>query len=208
MPGQKTKMAPPPRWAWLFAAACIAIPIIAIGGAIPSAIGAAGAFYCLAVARETKKSTRGRLIHCAAVTAGCWVLFIGFAGGVMALRSNTPAASQMTRSQPASTAQTAAQIGIDQRAAEIQQDVMANEEKRREIYLMAVGLRDDLERVKARKADRIAKGLDVTVSDRQIAHVDQMQKKHIDFTARFHKITRQQLDEIIAEGDRKGWPQE
>jgi hypothetical protein len=74
-----------PGWAWLFAAACIIIPVIALGGAIPGAIGGGGAFGCVAVARDPSKSVGARIAVCLVITGICWGLFIALlvAAGVM-----------------------------------------------------------------------------------------------------------------------------
>jgi len=66
---------PIPWWAWLFAAGCIAIPVITIGGAIPGALGAGGAAGCVGVARLPGRSVAFRIGICAAILAGCWALF-------------------------------------------------------------------------------------------------------------------------------------
>ncbi len=66
-----------PAWAWLFVAACVAIPVITLGGAIPGAIGGGGAFGCVAIARDTSKPVGVRLGLCIAVTVVCWTLLLG-----------------------------------------------------------------------------------------------------------------------------------
>jgi len=51
---------PIPWWAWLFAGACILIPIITLGGAVPGALGAGSAGGCVYVARNPAWSTLTR----------------------------------------------------------------------------------------------------------------------------------------------------
>jgi hypothetical protein len=65
-----------PAWVWTFVAACLLIPLISLGGAIPGALGAGSAFACHAVGSNSKRSTRSRALLCAAVTAGAWMLFL------------------------------------------------------------------------------------------------------------------------------------
>ena len=76
IPGQE---APPPApvaaWAWLFVIACIAIPVVALGGAIPAVLGVLGAGGCLAAAKSQKLSTVARIGTCLAITLGCWAAF-------------------------------------------------------------------------------------------------------------------------------------
>jgi hypothetical protein len=78
---------PIPAWAWLFAVACILIPIVSLGGAIPGAIGAGSAFACVAVARNHQMSTAARIGTCCAIAGGAWIVFIILVTFVFAARS-------------------------------------------------------------------------------------------------------------------------
>jgi hypothetical protein len=60
----------------LFACACILIPIITLGGAIPGALGAGSAGGCVYVARNPAWSTLTRALICAAITVGAWIIFL------------------------------------------------------------------------------------------------------------------------------------
>ena len=64
-----------PAWAWACIALCIAIPVIAVGGAIPAAIGAAGASGCAAVARRQSLSSAARVGICVGITLAAWTAF-------------------------------------------------------------------------------------------------------------------------------------
>lgn len=64
-----------PPWAWVFVVACGAIPVVAIGGAIPMALGFGGAGGCIGLARDTKKPLGLRVGGCVAITVLCWALF-------------------------------------------------------------------------------------------------------------------------------------
>src|SRR5262245_21036038 len=88
-PAPKPPKPPIPWWAWCFAAACGIIPVITLGGAIPAAIGGGGAFGCIGVAREPKLSVATRVGICAAITGGCWALFITFAVIVAVLQARS-----------------------------------------------------------------------------------------------------------------------
>lgn len=84
--GQEAPPPPPaPAWAWIFVAACVAIPVVALGGAIPGALGAGGAGACFQIAKAQKLSAALRAAICVAVTAGCWAVFVlmiaSFTGG-------------------------------------------------------------------------------------------------------------------------------
>lgn len=65
----------PPAWAWIFIITCIAIPIVAVGGALPTGIGVGGAAGCYQVARDKSKSLQTRVLSCVGLTVGAWILF-------------------------------------------------------------------------------------------------------------------------------------
>jgi len=73
---QGAKPAQMPKWAWAFIAACVAIPVVSLGGAIPAGIGAGGAVACAAIAKDSSKTKKKRIVMCLGVTAICWVLFV------------------------------------------------------------------------------------------------------------------------------------
>jgi hypothetical protein len=64
-----------PWWNWVFAAACIAIPIVALGGLLPVVIGLLGSVYCMRVSISPYSKTPFKLLSCFGVTAVCWGLF-------------------------------------------------------------------------------------------------------------------------------------
>lgn len=73
-----------PMWAWIFVVACVAIPVVSLGGAIPGALGGGGAFACYTVARRpTGAGTR--VAACAGIVLACWLAFVAFAVAVAAL---------------------------------------------------------------------------------------------------------------------------
>jgi|LSQX01.3.fsa_nt_gb hypothetical protein len=64
-----------PWWNWIFAAACIAIPIVALGGLLPVVIGLLGAVYCMRVSVSPYSKTTFKLLSCLGITVACWGLF-------------------------------------------------------------------------------------------------------------------------------------
>lgn len=80
-PNATTEKPPIPVWAWVFAVACGAIPVITLGGAIPGALGFGGAAGCVSVARDPDKPVGTRLAICAAITGACWLVFFGLIAG-------------------------------------------------------------------------------------------------------------------------------
>lgn len=208
MSNQNTPKPPIPAWAWLFGAVCFLIPVLTVGGAVPTAIGFGGAFYCIAVSRNPKKTTGLRLLRCAAATAVCWALFLGFLGGLAVLGEKFPGLLNTKCPRPIPGTQKATLSDIAQDASKAVTGTLGDETVRRKIYAMAVRMRKHLEWAKAQRDERLAKGLDVKVLDEQIEHLNTMHERQLEFTSRFFKITRKQLDKIVAEGDRERWPPE
>jgi len=77
----------PPKWAWLFIVGCAAIPVVALGGAIPGAIGFGGAAGCYQISINEERATNTKIALCVGITAICWALFIG----LMVLAANNAA---------------------------------------------------------------------------------------------------------------------
>jgi len=74
VPGSEFK--PIPKWSYAFVGACVLIPIVSLGGAIPAALGIGGAAGVAALARDESKPLGTRLALSAAVCVGCWTLFV------------------------------------------------------------------------------------------------------------------------------------
>ena len=85
MTDEKEKKPPIPPWAWIFAIACVMIPVLTLGGALPGAIGGGGAFGCISIARDPTKELGLRVVLCSGVVVLCWGLFLVFLGGVAVL---------------------------------------------------------------------------------------------------------------------------
>lgn len=66
---------------------CGAIPIVALGGALPVLIGAAGAYACLIIAQKSSRSKKVRAVMCAGVTVLCRVLNAAVVVGITLLRT-------------------------------------------------------------------------------------------------------------------------
>jgi hypothetical protein len=73
-----------PQWAYIFATACGIIPVVALGGLIPVAIGVSGASGCVGVARLVSLPSAVRLLGCIGITLLCWFLFLGLIAVMMA----------------------------------------------------------------------------------------------------------------------------
>lgn len=82
----KPKKAPIPGWAWIFAVACGAIPLMTLGGAIPGAIGFGGAAGCIGLARNAETPMVMRILGCVGITIACYVLVFVVLLGIVAAR--------------------------------------------------------------------------------------------------------------------------
>jgi len=206
MSDQSARKHPIPRWAWIFAAACFVIPILTLGGAIPGAIGGFSGFAVIAIARQAGKPTRKKLIHCGVVTGSAWTVFVVFLLALTALQAKYPSLdTKRPKSEKPDTPPSAA--GMVEPGSESQPKQAAmTDEQRREIYKVAVRTRYHIEFAKEQRSKQKAKGSDVSARDRQIKRLEQMHQDHLDFVARFHKISRDRLDVLVAEGDRNNWP--
>jgi hypothetical protein len=67
-------LAPAPKWAWLFIAACIGLPIVTFGGLVPALFGVAGAIACLAIARNPRRPIVSQITLSIGVVVLCWAL--------------------------------------------------------------------------------------------------------------------------------------
>jgi hypothetical protein len=74
-----------PAWAWLFIVGCLAIPVVSLGGAIPAALGFGSAAGCASLAKKAEWATMPRVLACAAVTGGAWIIFIVFIAAFVSL---------------------------------------------------------------------------------------------------------------------------
>lgn len=82
---EKPKRPPIPWWAWVFAVACGAIPVLTLGGALPGAIGFGGAGACVTLARNRELPVVVRVAFCTAITAACYTAVIAIGNGVALL---------------------------------------------------------------------------------------------------------------------------
>jgi hypothetical protein len=65
---------PTPAWGWFFAVACGIIPVLTLGGAIPTGVGLGGAQMCLTVARSRSLPGLVQVFLCLTITASCWII--------------------------------------------------------------------------------------------------------------------------------------
>ena len=93
-------MQPMPKWAWAFIAACVAIPIVTLGGAIPVLLGIGGAWACAAFSRHPTRTTGAKILLATGTTVLTWALLFAFiatvAGGRTLLTMGQPSWQEYT----------------------------------------------------------------------------------------------------------------
>ncbi|MEM7166802.1 MAG: hypothetical protein AAF581_15160 [Planctomycetota bacterium] len=207
-----------PGWTWAFVAACIAIPIVALGGLIPGALGGGGAAACVAIARLTKPAWQ-RATLCTAVTASCWGLFGALIVFVAGLNSpDTARASQWESPSYDEEWQAEDELGSADSASSEQRPPrrkapkprrtdLSDEDTRREIYGLATRMLPKIAATKEKLEERRAEGRSTDFFKHRIEHLEEMRTKQQAFALKFYDITRRELDAIIEEGDAQEWPQ-
>ena len=188
-----------PWWAWAFAAACIAIPIVAIGGAIPGALGAGGAGACVAIARNSKKSVGARLALCAVVTLVCWGAFGGLAWNVFN-RTESKKANTSTSYESKVSHTTTTIHGQPKEALNLD-----DEEARRELYRYAAKYWHQIQDRQQERNKLVLQGKNTDFIDTSIARLEGYHDKRTTYCCERRGINRAQLESILAEGDREGW---
>ncbi len=76
-----------PPWAWVFVVACFAIPLITVGGALPTGIAFGAAGGCAQVAKKPDWETAPKVLACAGIAAGAWILVFGVLAAIFAARN-------------------------------------------------------------------------------------------------------------------------
>jgi hypothetical protein len=67
---------PVPWWGWVFVGACVVLPIVTVGGAIPAAVGFGGAALNGKIA-GSDWNVAARVLAMSAVTLAAWILVFG-----------------------------------------------------------------------------------------------------------------------------------
>ncbi len=94
------KLQPMPKWVWVFIVACVAVPVVTLGGAIPALLGIGGAWICVVLSRLHTRSTTTKILLAVVTTAVTWALLIAFistvAGGRTLLTLGQPSWQEYT----------------------------------------------------------------------------------------------------------------
>jgi Fas apoptotic inhibitory molecule (FAIM1) len=77
-----TKLQSMPKWVWIFIVACMVIPVVTLGGALPVLLGLGGAWGCVVISRHPTRSTRAKAAWAAGITVVAWALLIAFVATV------------------------------------------------------------------------------------------------------------------------------
>ncbi len=179
---------PIPWWAWIFAVLCFAIPIAALGGAIPGALGVGGGVACIQLSRKAGVRVRKRVVQAATVTMGCWGGFILLA---VIVTSGSAQATSAGHTKGVSKDQT-----LDH----------SDETLRRKIFSKATWLVDDLEKADARVAEDRAAGKKTKFSEGRVKHIEEMHATHLEWVKKHFDLSMPELEKILEEGFSNDWP--
>ncbi len=188
-----------PLWTWAFVAVCGAIPIVSLGGAIPTMLGAAAATTCYGLARDGRGPARRRVLWCSLVTLGAWCAFGGLAWAVTR-GGDTPLVREARSAGPE-----AAPPRI-RGADEYRGLTDLGEDERRAIYVDAIQRRRDIGAKEDQILERRLTGRSTRVLDKQLETLKRIHDSHLDFVAKRCGLTLGDVETIIYEGDAAGWP--
>lgn len=225
---------PVPPWAWIFAVICGAIPVVSLGGAIPGALGAGGVIACILVAQQSEKPEAVKVLLCTGISVMCWGLFGGLMLLVLAsttdpkdsgsdrgrMSGSKSSSSEVVDPDGAAAGRVRVRMEAKNRAAAAKPVVMrtkaraakatdlSDEAVRRKIYASATRMVPRIAKSEARREDYIAKDRSTVLVDKRIAHFKAMDESSRKFAVKHHKITPDQLVDIIEEGNAAGWSQD
>lgn len=199
-----------PVWVWAFVAACGAIPIVTLGGAIPAMLGGFGATACYGLARDGKGTRLRRILSCCAVTLVAW----GVLGTVVWVVRRNQAGSTTSTSTSSSGSKTVRIRTVNGRVVSREESTKTapkdaselTERERRAIYADATKRRLKIEDKEDQIAEYFAAGRSVRVLEMQLETLEKMHVSHLERVAKRNRLTADELDALIEEGDRAEWP--
>ena len=77
-----------PWWGWIFYVLNGAIPVVALGGAIPIALAAIGIALTSVISTSSKMNIAVRILLCVLVVVAMWALFLLILGATIGMTSN------------------------------------------------------------------------------------------------------------------------
>jgi hypothetical protein len=80
-----------------------------------------------------------------------------------------------------------------------------NDQQRRRVYLSAMGARRGLEMMEKQRTTTAGRGRPTDALDRMLDRARQRTEDQLNKLCDSHRISRAELDQIIAEGDQQGW---
>lgn len=69
-----------PWWGWVFVGACLLVPVVALGGALPIIIGLLGAVACARLSIAPNMATPVKVLCCLGVTVAAWAALLALIG--------------------------------------------------------------------------------------------------------------------------------
>ena len=196
-----------PAWTWGFVALCAAVPVVALGGLIPSVIGGVGATLCYAINHDTggKRTIRQRVVLCSVVSLLAWAAFGGLAWAVL---SHAHAARTKGGAKSASSGgsyrvvRENGKVVYDSRLPSPAKRALAGRptEERQKIYAVATRGWDALDEKYDELDARKAEGALTLRLESEIDRLERKQQKHLAYVRDRFGLSEADLDTLLDEG--------
>jgi hypothetical protein len=76
-----------PWWGWVFVVACGAIPLVSLGGALPTGLGVGAAAAVAGISKRPDWPIAGRVAACGGIALAAWMAFVLIAVVTARIRS-------------------------------------------------------------------------------------------------------------------------
>ena len=172
-----------PVWAWILVGACVLIPITAIGGLVPSLLGAGGAISVLKLARDESYPPGKRMMLSFSMTVFVWCLFVGFSWAMHEAVSPNK------------------QVNVIEKSLD-------DETVRQEIFKTATRSFFAMDETREKIAELRREGKDTSFFRKRLARQEERAVGDREFAAKFHRVSLAQVELIVAEGLAEDWPGE
>ncbi len=173
-----------PTWAWILVGACVLIPITAIGGLVPSLLGAGGAISVLKLARDDAYPPGKRLMLSFSMTVFVWCLFVGFSWAMHEV------------------------VSSPDKQVNVHEKNLDDEGVRQEIFKTATRSLFAMDETRERIAELRREGKDTSFFRKRLARQEERTAGDREFAAKFHRVSLVEVEQIVAEGLAEDWPAE
>ena len=196
-----------PPWTWAFVAACVAIPVVALGGLIPSVIGTASATLCYAIAHDPdgKRSPKQSALLCAGITLLAWASF-----GVVArivLWGDHSSSRSSTSGNKHRVVREQGKVVYDSRLPSKPKRPLAEveEEERRKIYALVLRSSDKVNAKEAELEGTLADGGLTLRLESDLEKLRGQHEEHLEYVRDRFRLSLADLEALLEEGREGDW---